>query len=123
MQREILAEALQDEGYAVDPVSDGAELLHHAVNGGHAVILMDLRMPRLTEDVLAVLPVLLGQRLRCLIVLSAWPNGLLRCEELGYPHVLSKPFDLDTLCELVRNVANECHEPQSLAGRTTPSLA
>ena len=105
--RELIAEVLRDDGYAVQTAANGAEALAALRMGTDArpdIILLDLMMPimsgwqfldeRAGDQELARIPVL---------VLSADPTRQLASSR-GVVAVVGKPFDLPRLLKLVRAV-------------------
>jgi len=105
--RELIAEVLRDDGYAVQTAANGAEALatlRTATDERPDIILLDLMMPimsgwqfldeRATDQDLARIPVL---------VLSADPSRQLASSR-GVVAVVGKPFDLPRLLKLVRAV-------------------
>ena len=96
--REVLSEILDARGYAVDTAPDGAAALARLRGGlAPAIILLDLRMPRMSgwefcreqqrDPRLAGIPVL--------VLSGGSTRGV--AESLGARDVLSKPIDLDEL--------------------------
>jgi CheY-like chemotaxis protein len=104
--RELIAEVLRDDGYAVLTAANGAEALASLRAGlpPPTLILLDLMMPvmsgwqfldeRAGDQTLARIPVL---------VLSADPTRQLASSR-GVVAVVGKPFDLPRLLKLVRAV-------------------
>jgi CheY-like chemotaxis protein len=100
--REIVAEALTDEGYQVIGACDGAEALDKLRACHPAVVLLDLMMPRMNgwqfraaqrqdpDPGVSRVPV---------IVLSA----LGRVADLDAAEYLQKPFELEQLLSAVRH--------------------
>lgn len=99
-----LREYLEDEMFEVDTAGDGLDALEHIIRQQerYHVILLDLTMPRMNG--LQLLQVLQQQKeavLPSIIVLSADQSALQQAIGLGIGHSLAKPFDLDTLLELI----------------------
>jgi CheY-like chemotaxis protein len=99
--RRVVGELLEDAGYAVEVAADGEEALAAIDRGVPALLLLDVRMPRL--DGIAVL-----ERLRQrspsfpVIVITAQEDAGLAAVERGAARVLVKPLSLDGLLEAVR---------------------
>jgi DNA-binding response OmpR family regulator len=107
-----LAQLLEEEGYAVDVASDGAEGLVKLRSGDEkpSVIILDLWMPRmngfgfrsaqLASPDTADIPV---------VVVTA--GGVAPNEKaiLGLAYVLHKPVDLDILLRVVRRLSSTAH--------------
>lgn len=115
--RDTLRMALEDEGYAVYEAEDGAEALDllRRTLMPHVVVL-DVRMPRLTGDALlwrVTSQERLPARHRFLLVTANHellsPVTLRLLERMGAP-VAPKPFDLDELLDLVAQAADTLGE-------------
>jgi len=104
---------LQHEGFEVITATDGEEALKHVLaNGGIALILLDLKLPKLdgfqvckqlkTNPTTAKIPV---------IVFTAspgyWQRLVDQCIDLGVVDWLKKPFRSGELLEKIRRVLNE----------------
>jgi two-component system OmpR family response regulator len=92
--RRVLAQALREDGYAVDEAADGQDGLQKSVMWDYDVILLDLMLPLL--DGLSVLARLRKERTTPVIILTARDavpdrvHGL----DLGADDYVVKPFDL-----------------------------
>jgi two-component system response regulator MprA len=105
--RELLRQALQDDGYRVVAACDGLDALAQLDRFRPALILLDLSMPRM--DGLAFSAELERRGLRPaipLLVMSASPRAAVRAALAGAERFVAKPFDLDAIlddvAELVR---------------------
>jgi len=102
----ILAESLQQDGYRVETVTDGAEALRRLERGGYDLVLSDTKMPVLSgTDFYRVIE----QRFPALIQKFIFVTGDLLdvekqqfFESVGVP-VVSKPFNVDEVRRVVRN--------------------
>jgi len=104
--RELLVGPLEDEGYGVRAARNGREALAVLDIWRPDLILLDLMMPvmdgwtfrrrQLELEQHATIPVM---------VLSAGPNLGRGVEALRATVIMPKPFDLDVLLDIVRNVA------------------
>jgi DNA-binding NtrC family response regulator len=98
-----LAQHLTRRGYRVDAAGSAAEALVLARGVAPQVVVLDLKLPdRHGLDLLAELR---RERAECpVIVLSAHltPEVTVQALAAGATYVAEKPFQLDTLCELVR---------------------
>lgn len=110
--RMLVGATLRREGWDVVEASDGIDLLdciawvlETRADGDQCVLVSDVRMPGMSGlDAL--------ERLRGL----GWPGGIIlitafgdaathsRARDLGASAVLDKPFDLDALCDAIRQV-------------------
>jgi CheY-like chemotaxis protein len=94
--REVVADLLQDEGYAVRQASDGLQAIDELEVDDVDLVLSDVRMPRLDGPSLARR--LRGRGLAVLVVLMSAVDV-----EVDLPGVrfLPKPFDRDHLLDVV----------------------
>ena len=100
----MLQVALESDAYVVDTANDGLIALDKLIHRQAlpAVILLDLHMPRMNG--LQLIEALRQQEETCLdsiIVFSADGDALQEASRLGIRRCLAKPFDLETLLELV----------------------
>ena len=109
--RQLLAEALADEGYAVHTAADGAQALRLLETLAPCLILLDLRMPvmdgwefarayRAREDVDAQIVVMTAEH---------GPGPL---DDIQPVHIAAKPFDLEELLPVVERWVL-AHAPRS----------
>ena len=112
--RRSIAQALQEEGFAVDATGDGEEGLWYAKTNEHDVILLDLMLPKL--DGLALLRELRasGSTAHVLVVtakdtLEDRLTGL----DLGADDYLVKPFALAELLARVRALVRRKYQAKS----------
>jgi CheY-like chemotaxis protein len=104
MIRDLVADALSDEGYAVIKAADGAEALRRRDEQMPALVLLDMRMPVLDGWGFARTVRERGLRLP-IVVMTAAENAERWREEIGGDGCLPKPFDLDVLFETVAKLA------------------
>jgi len=100
----LLQELLESEAYEVDTAPDGLIALEKLVHRRerYEVILLDLTMPRMNG--LQLIQVLRQQEaawVRKIIVVSGNQDALQQAIWLGIRFYLAKPFDLETLLDLV----------------------
>ena len=100
----LLQELLESEAYEVDIANDGLIALEKLAQQRerYEVILLDLTMPRMNG--LHLIQVLRQQEeawLRKIIVVSGNQDAMQQATQLGIRSCLAKPFDLETLLELV----------------------
>jgi DNA-binding response OmpR family regulator len=102
---EFVTAALQDEGFQVEGVADGAAAIeaidHHRPPPDHlCLILLDMMLPK--ADGLEVLSHLSAQGAYVPVVAMSANRVLLQAAaHAGAEETLSKPFDLDNLLEVV----------------------
>jgi CheY-like chemotaxis protein len=108
--RDLLLDALQEEGYSVDVARNGREALEHLQGGdGRYLVLLDLLMPEITGyEILERMnadPQLRGEHV--VIVVSATgfaqhPMSSSAIEKHLVRGFVKKPFDLDDLLAMVQ---------------------
>lgn len=108
--RELMVRLVERAGHVVEQAADGVEATVALSAHRYDVMLLDLAMPRMSgEDVVRWLHAhpdrAAGMRT---VVVSAWAGdsrGTL--QELGITNVLSKPFRLQNLTDLIADIAAE----------------
>ena len=106
--REMIAVVLRDTGYAVLEAGDGLQAIsiieRQPPAEPLALILLDLMLPRINGlQFMATLAEHLGDV--PIVAMSGNPDYLARAHAQGARAVLSKPFELKTLSELVARFA------------------
>lgn len=100
--RGLLADALRDEGYAVDLAAHGREALEAMRVRRPSTVVLDLMMPIM--DGFSFMEACYNEQL-CenvpIVVISAVHDALQRIEEVPIHACVAKPFDLD---ELIRTI-------------------
>jgi CheY-like chemotaxis protein len=94
--RDFLAEALRDQGYAVETAANGAEAVEAVARSRPSLVLLDVRMPVLDGWGFAEVMRERGLRLP-IVVMTAAHNAQYWCDEIGAVCALPKPFHLDDL--------------------------
>jgi CheY-like chemotaxis protein len=98
--RDLVAEVLVDEGYAVETAANGAEAIALLDHMHPALILLDMRMPVL--DGWGVMAHLRATRVQTpVIIMTAAQDARRWATEVGAHAWLAKPFDVDDLLTLV----------------------
>jgi two-component system, chemotaxis family, chemotaxis protein CheY len=98
--RDMIADMLTDEGYAVECASNGAEGLAAVERDAPALVLLDLHMPVL--DGWGFSRALTARALRIpIVVLTAATNAARYSKELGAVGCIRKPFALTDLLKTV----------------------
>ena len=107
-----LAQALREEGYAVDPASEGEEGIYKAESWDYDAILLDVMLPKL--DGWQLLARLRKTKKTPVLMLTARDASRDRVRGLdtGADDYVVKPFDLDELLARLRALIRRC------AGRT-----
>lgn len=112
--RELLVFVLQQEGYIVEAVADGAAAIrvldHYRATRGLSLVLLDMVLPEVDGlDVLQHLSVL--GRYVPVVTLSASSIGRAEAAAAGARATLAKPFQLDELLDVIARI---CGRPAPL---------
>jgi CheY-like chemotaxis protein len=102
-----LAVLLDEHGYAVRTTYDGREAIEAARIFQPDIVVLDIRMPRLTGYEAARVFHRHPQSTRpILIAITAWAgeSGKLRAEMSGFDYYLAKPAEPAEILELLRNL-------------------
>ena len=102
--RDALAQALREEGYAVDTAENGEDGLFNAQNTNYDAILLDIMLPKL--DGWEVLRLLREKKKTPVLFLTARDRSLDRVRGLdtGADDYIIKPFDLPELFARLRAI-------------------
>jgi DNA-binding response OmpR family regulator len=123
----FVGRALRAKGFAVDVALGGERGLEAALDGGHALIVLDLRM-RDVNGLVILRQVMRARPEQRVLVLSAAADVevKVRCLELGAADFVAKPFELAELVARVgahlRRVEPLAPERHLRAGRLTLDL-
>ncbi len=98
--RELVQEALTDEGYQVVGAANGWEALAQIAAAPPALVLLDMRMPVLDGWGFAREVKARGLRLS-IVVMTAAQDARRWAEEIRAQGYLAKPFELDELLDAV----------------------
>lgn len=120
--REVVAETLREESFAVDESADGEEGLYKALNWDYDLVVLDVMMPIL--DGWEVLEKLRKEKQTPVLMLTALDQVRDKVKGLnhGADDYLAKPFDLAELVARVRAVIRRNggeHRPEVSVGRVT----
>ena len=100
--REILEEALADEGYEVDLAGDGVEAIDKVNHRRPELILLDWMMPRMDGEAFADELDRRGLRPAIpILILTAAGNAQQKAERIGAEGYVTKPFELPRLLDEV----------------------
>jgi len=102
-----LAVLLEEQGYAVRTTYDGREAIEAARIFQPDIVVLDIRMPRLTGYEAARVFHRHPQSTRpILIAITAWAgeSGKLRAEMSGFDYYLAKPAEPAEILELLKNL-------------------
>jgi two-component system OmpR family response regulator len=120
--REVVAETLREESFAVDESPDGEEGLYKALNWDYDIVVLDVMMPIM--DGWEVLEKLRKEKQTPVLMLTALDQVRDKVKGLnhGADDYLAKPFDLAELVARVRAVIRRNggeHRPEVSVGRIT----
>jgi two-component system response regulator (stage 0 sporulation protein F) len=106
--RRLLAEVLQEEGYAVLEAANGYDGLQKARDSRPGLILMDMKMPGMDgiETLRELKRLGIGEKV---IMMTAYGELDLvnEAKEIGATDYITKPFDIVALCDMIgRNLAD-----------------
>ncbi len=111
--RNLLRLSLEWDGYSVETASDGVSALDILLRADEPwLVLLDINMPRMSGlEVCERLAAISGLASRHVVVLMT--AGILPDGDTPSPvrALLSKPFDLDTLTDVLAEVADAASEP------------
>jgi CheY-like chemotaxis protein len=102
-----LAVLLEEEGYTVQTSYDGREAIEAAGSFQPDIVVLDIRMPRLTGYETARVFRRHPQSTRpILIAITAWAgeSGKLRAEMSGFDHYLAKPAEPAEILQLLKTL-------------------
>lgn len=112
--RALLRQQLETEGYQVEEARDGKEAIQMAKESLPHLIILDVMMPEMNGfDVAAVLrhhPQTMGIPLIILSIVDA-PE---RCHSLGIDRHLTKPINLEVLCQEVESLIAQGRSPRKI---------
>ncbi|MDA7917769.1 response regulator transcription factor [bacterium] len=120
--REVVAETLREESFAVDESADGEEGLYKALNWDYDIVVLDVMMP--VMDGWEVLEKLRREKQTPVLMLTALDQVRDKVKGLnhGADDYLAKPFDLTELVARVRAVMRRKggdHRPEVTVGNVT----
>jgi two-component system chemotaxis response regulator CheY len=104
--RAALAELLEEEGYTVESVTNGAEALAAIARAQPRAVLLDMRMPVLDGWGFAKALAERGIDLP-VIVMTAAQEARQWGREIGATRVLAKPFDLDEVLDAIASTVGQ----------------
>ena len=100
--RDLMRWLLEDEGWNVETASDGRDAVDRAARSRPALIVLDMGLPILTGEEVALRLHAIYVHPPPIIVVSADGRAGEKAARLGAAAYLHKPFDVDELALLVR---------------------
>ena len=106
--RDVVADILEVSGYAVETAVNGAEALEKMHQVLPAAVLLDLMMPVMSgwELLRACRGEQSCARVPIVVMSAAWEASDV-ADELGAQAFLAKPFELDTVLSVLKQVAHD----------------
>jgi len=104
---EGLAVLLEEEGYTVHTAYDGREAIEAAYSFQPDIVVLDIRMPRLTGyEAARVFNRHPSSTRPILVAITAWAgeSGKLRAEMSGFDHYLAKPAEPSEVLQLLKRL-------------------
>jgi len=100
--RDVVRWLLEDEGWTVETASDGRAALERATQVRPALIVLDMGLPILSGEEVAMRLRVYYQVPPPIVVVSADGRAGEKAARIGAAAYLHKPFDVDDLARLVR---------------------
>jgi DNA-binding response OmpR family regulator len=100
--RDVVRWLLEDEGWTVETASDGRDALERATRARPALIVLDMGLPIMNGEEVAVRLHEVYVDPPPIIVVSADGRAGEKAARIGAASYLHKPFDVDALARLVR---------------------
>lgn len=104
--RAFVTRALESHGYKVTPVADGGAALAEVLDGDYDLLLTDIRMP-VMDGIALALNVASKRADLPVVLMTGYADEKQRAHNLDslIKEVITKPFTMDQLLELVGNYA------------------
>ncbi len=100
--RDVVRWLLEDEGWTVETASDGRDALERATQVRPALIVLDMGLPILSGEEVAMRLRVYYREPPPIVVVSADGRAGEKAAQIGAAAYLHKPFDVDELARLVR---------------------
>ena len=107
---QLLQELLVSEGFCVDTARNGYEALDKFRKAPPGILIIDMKMPGMSG--IEVLTALQDIEHDCLLIMMTAYGELEIIKEagaLGVSHFITKPFDIDELRRLIRDLHTGCN--------------
>ncbi|MGH2364486.1 MAG: response regulator [Chloroflexota bacterium] len=112
--RELVSSVLREEGPRLEEAADAAQALRFCAGAGSApaLIILDLSMPAMDgETLLGMIRQEYGWQSPVLVLSAMHPTMLDRAAQRMKARAMSKPFDLDGLLAVVREMLGGAEAP------------
>ena len=120
IMRNCLCYVLTDDGYSVQTAREGQEGLHLFETDPCDIVILDIKMPGLSGvEVLKILKNKIFSVQVIMITGYATVQTAVECMKLGAFDYLTKPFDMNQIREVLRQI-REKHFPDRSFPQTTP---
>jgi two-component system, OmpR family, response regulator CpxR len=120
---ELISEYLRSEGFEVEGVHNGADGLERALSGEHALVVLDVMLPRMNG--LDVLRALREKSRIPVLILTARGDDMDRIIglEIGADDYLGKPFNVRELVARIRAILRRVNAEQRGSERSVLDVA
>jgi DNA-binding response OmpR family regulator len=105
--RDVVRWLLEDEGWTVETASDGRDALERATRARPALIVLDMGLPIMSGEEVAMRLHEVYVDPPPIIVVSADGRAGEKAARIGAASYLHKPFDVDALARLVRRTLGD----------------
>ncbi|WP_312172296.1 response regulator [Chryseobacterium sp.] len=105
---DILKILLELEGYSVITVNDSTQIMQRIKEDCPNILIVDLWMPKLCGDkIIKIVRSDANLNQLPIIVLSASHNGEYVALKAGADYYINKPFDIDILIDIIKEISNK----------------
>src|SRR5689334_9043470 len=112
--REMIAEALETEGYRIQQAETGARALEILSSQPVDLVLSDIQLPDMSGiDLAARIKAQQPELPVVMVTALAQADMAIEALKLGASDYVTKPFDLDTLSASIRNILQKAEEKQN----------
>jgi len=125
LSRRMMGLLLSEKGYNYGTASNGIEAVEAVQSQLYDIVLMDLQMPVMDgfDATQKIRKWEAGERHIPIVALTAmlFENEIKKCFSVGMDECVAKPFDADTLFQLIETLVNEPEKEQRTAVRNVQS--
>lgn len=106
--RKLLEEVLSMEGYSINLASNGTQAMELISSTRPDLVLMDVKMPGINGlELLKVLKEKATQINVIMMTACIEQEIIEEAKKYGVEHYINKPFDLEEVCSILKQVLNE----------------